>query len=391
MATFPATTSGLILASDVRAVGRDAELRAAIAAGDVVSVRRGVYRTASAVRTEEATPAHDSLRYRSIVHAAAEVLAEPIFTSFSAIALHGLPIFGRWPRDVYVSTPKPTGHRRSGLIAIASARAEPRTTVVDGIRCTSIEYSLIQLCRHATLAAALTAMDAALHVPRFGPAQPLTTLARVRREHARLLPYHGSRRTEAVLARATHLADTPLETVSRLVIEELGFAAPELQHRLWLPELEQEAFLDFFWPEVDAGVEADGVGKYLAGVVGSAAHRAPARERRGSGFAPRPMGERGATATTPANASAAKAAAAAVIKEKDRENAVRRQLKGFDRWNWGETMARSPVDLRLSAMGVPRPRTARTLLGDSDAPAARRIRRSTRASTPAAPPPAPLE
>lgn len=376
MLNFPATTSGLVLVRDVRAAGREAELRAAIASGDLVNVRRGVYRDANAARSEGSAPDRDDRRYAAVVHAAAEVLVDPVFTSFSAIALHELPIFGQWPRDVYVLSGKLTGHRRSGLIAVASARSAPRTTAIGGIRCTTIEYSLLQLCRHATLAAALTAVDAALHVPRYGPARPMTTLARLRREHERLLPYHGSRRAEAVLARATHLADTPLETLSRLVIEELGFAKPELQYRLWLPELKQEAFLDFMWPDVSAGAEADGVGKYLArveGLVGRSnglarsAHHSP---------------QEGRNESDPPNVAStvSKAAATEVIKEKERENAVRRQLRAFDRWNWAEALTRAPVERRLTAMGIPRPRQPRTLLGDQHAPAARRIRRARRAS-----------
>jgi hypothetical protein len=375
MRSFPNTASGLILARDVRAAGQESELRAAVASAEVVCVRRGVYRDAIIVRCEEATPDRDALRYRAEVGAAVEALVAPIFTSFSAIALHGLPIFGRWPGDVYVLSGKATGHRRRGIVAVASLRAAPGTTVVDGIRCTTIEYSLIQLCRHATLAAALTAVDAAVHVPRYGPARGLTTLARLRREHEQRLPYHGSRRTEAVLARATTRADTPLETVSRLVIEELGFAAPEMQHRLWLPDLQQEAFLDFYWPEVGAGAEADGRGKYLSPALAAAARQSGA----GRGRRDEPTrGHRNDRAFQGAAQAASRAAAATVIEEKDRENAIRRQLRAFDRWNWAEALARIPVERRLSAMGIPRPRAPRVLLGQQDAPAARRIRRPRR-------------
>jgi hypothetical protein len=352
----------------VRAVGQAAGLRAAVASGDVVRVRRGVYRDATMARSDEATSERDALRYRADVRAAAEVLVAPTFTSFSAIALHGLPIFGSWPSDVYVLSGNVTGHRRKGLVAVASMRAAPAATAVGGIRCTTVEYSLIQLCRHATLAAALTAVDAAVRVPRFGPTHPLTTIGRLRAEHQRLLPYHGSRRTEAVLTRATTGADTPLETVSRLVIEELGFAAPDLQLRLWLPELKQDAFLDFHWPEVSAGGEADGDGKYLAPALAAVGNQVQ-------------LG-RGRHDDPDAASAAARAAAATVIKEKERENAVRRQLRAFDRWNWAETLGRRPLERRLVAMGVPRPRPPRVLVGDRDTPAARRIRRPRRPAAP---------
>jgi hypothetical protein len=100
------------------------------------------------------------------------------------------------------------------------------------------------------------------------------------------------------------------------------------------------------------GAEADGRGKY----------RGPAPERG----APRPRDESvarstasragadAAAAVAAAAAAAAKRAADAVIAEKDRENAVRRQLAGLDRWDWGEMQRKHPVEARLTALGVPR-------------------------------------
>ncbi len=54
--------------------------------------------------------------------------------------------------------------------------------------------------------------------------------------------------------------------MSRLAFEQLGFEAPEVQHPMWLPELGQQAFLDFYWRSVDAGGEADGRGGKYRGV-----------------------------------------------------------------------------------------------------------------------------
>ena len=199
---------------------------------------------------------------------------------------------------------------------------------------TSVEYSLVQLCRRASLAAALTATDAALHVSRrYDAPPPLTTLDDLRSEHDRLSPYPGSRRTEAVLARATTDADTPLETMSRLVIEEFGFAPPVLQHKLWLPELGRFAFLDFFWPGVRVGAEADGRGKYLGDDVDASVET--------------------------------------VISEKERENAIRRQVRAFTRWDWPEMWRRQPIGERLRQAGVPvvRRPTRLIVLRDASAPA----------------------
>ncbi|MDQ0894610.1 hypothetical protein [Agromyces ramosus] len=327
---FPADAHGLILFANVRDLGRQSELYAAVAAGVIERVRRGVYR-------EVAGPAVDSDPGESFAErhrgAYLATMRSPVFTSYSAAAIFGLPIIGHWPDDVYVMSRDRHGSRRPGVISIARTR-EHNFVAINGCAVTSVEFTLLQMARHAPLVAALTATDAALHVPRFGTGGALTTHELLRAEHERLKPYPGSRRADAVLRRATTLADTPLETGSRLLIEELGFAQPQLQHELWLPELGKRAFLDFYWPEVDAGAEADGRGKY----------RGAASRLRASGG----RDERGAAA-----AAAAGRAADIVIAEKDRENAIRRQVASFDRWDWGEMGRRHPVEQRLRAMGVP--------------------------------------
>lgn len=238
------------------------------------------------------------------------------------------------------------GSRRAGVITIGRTHEVP-VVMLDGCAATSVEFTVLQLARHAPLIDALAAADAALRVPRFGSAVPLTTKERLPAEHERLLPYPRSRRADAVLRRATHLADSVFESGSRLLIEELGFEAPELQHELWLPELGKRAFLDFYWPGVDVGAEADGRGKYRGeGSVGT-------------------RGKQSATAagsSTDAAETAASVAAAVVISEKDRENAIRRQVRGFDRWDWAEFRRKQPVEARLQALGVPRVRRATILI-----------------------------
>ena len=78
-----------------------------------------------------------------------------------------------WPSEVFVVSRGRHGRRRSGVIEVARTR-EVDVIEVDGCIVTSVEFSLLQLARHATLSAALTATDAALRLPRFGGAAPLT-------------------------------------------------------------------------------------------------------------------------------------------------------------------------------------------------------------------------
>lgn len=173
-------------------------------------------------------------------------------------------------------------------------------------------------------AAALVAADAALRHPPYAKRPPLLTPEALMGEHERLRPYRGHARAAAVLCRATPFADGGLESISRLVIEELGFAAPELQHRFWLPGLGEYAWVDFYWPELGIAMEADGHGKYL-------------------------------------DAGSGERAAQRVVREKRREDEIRAQVEQFGRWDWDDAWRVHPLERKLERAGVPRIRPRRRL------------------------------
>ncbi|QTX03637.1 hypothetical protein [Agromyces archimandritae] len=330
------TASDLIRFRDVDALGERHQLYTELERGTIERVRHGVY-----VRRISGPGWHVAAeRYRCRVLAASLVMPDAVFTGFSAAALEGLPIFGAWPREIHLLANDAQGHRRGDLVRIGLPKVvDPGGDVVDGCRTTSIEFTLIQLCRRSTLAAGVVAVDAAVHIDRHGGVPPRTTLSRLRDMHAALLPYAGSRRVEAVLQRAREHSGSVLESVDRLAFEELGFEEPELQHELYLPEFGMSAFLDFYWRSVNVGGEADGRGKYFMTGVD------------------------------------ADSVAAAVIDEKDRENAIRRRLNDFDRWDWSDSLALGPLEARLVRMGVPRirGRSGVRLVPDPKAPAVRGV------------------
>ena len=258
--------------------------------------------------------------YRDRVLAASRRLRRPVFTSWSAAAILGLPIIGDWPREVFVLSRRRSGARAGNVVYVASGDAVPQICV-EGITVTSVEYTLIQLARHARLGAAVVAADAALRqMPFPGQLPPMTSLEAIRGCHEQLLPYHRSSRVQAMLLRATHLSGSPLETVSRLTMEELGFVLPRLQVRIHLRESGENAYLDFHWDGAIGG-EADGDSKYLRD-----ADTAETRAR--------------------------------LVAEKKREDEIRRELRAFTRWGWREAWVAARLERRLLAIGVPRDRPA---------------------------------
>ncbi|BDZ65051.1 hypothetical protein [Agromyces mangrovi Wang et al. 2018] len=312
---FPADDKGIVLARSMREVGQEAELYAAVRRGDLVRIRPGAYRVPTSADMRMSAPERDARRHRLLVQAAAMKLRRPVFTGYSAVAVHGLPIVGKWPDVVEVLVARPTGSRRPGIRYVAT-KTEPPTVTVNGITVVTIEHALVGLARSAPLIAALTATDAALWRPRERGARPKTTMARLLETHEAMLPYRGSRRVGAVFARATDGAESPLETVSRVDFEELGFPQPELQHHMELPELKRDADVDFWWPEHGIAGEADGEGKY----------------RR----------EPGVDATVET-----------VLAEKAREDAIRRRVRAFVRWAWADAWARDPLRTKLEEAGLP--------------------------------------
>ena len=315
---LPADPHGLIAYADALRSGQTRTLYTLNRAGTLHRIWPGVYQDAAAGRGVRSGAETKALNYRRRVLAAARRMRDPVFTSWSAAALLRLPIIGDWPEEVYVLSGSSTGSRRGAIVRVAT-RSEAPEVWVDGVRVTSVEYTIIQLARHARLGAALVAADAALRDMPFSGQQPQTTREKLCALHDELRPYHRSRRVEAVLHRSTHLSGSPLETVSRLTMEELGFAAPVLQERIPL-ESWGDAYLDFYWDD-GIGGESDGDSKYTAGDGGAEA-------------------------------------SGRLLAEKAREDELRRQLNQLARWGWRDAWERRPLERKLLRVGVPRVRLA---------------------------------
>ena len=274
---FPTGEFGFVLAVDVRAVGREAELYAAVRSGTLERVRRGVFRHPP---PSEADPLRRSETRFGISRSCAAGLSmgHAVFTSYSAIALAGLPIVGvaaARRRDVERRERSPPRRRDPH---------RPNRRDLDDLDGRTPDHDdRVQphpFARRAPLATALVATDASSASRRTG-APPLTTLGALRAEHERVLPYQ-SRRVDAVLTgdiRRRHAARDHEPNGHRGV----RFPEPVLQHWRWF-RISVEARTDFFWPDHEVAAEADGRGKYLGnGVLESIdavlAEKTPGRTR----------------------------------------------------------------------------------------------------------------
>jgi hypothetical protein len=179
---------------------------------------------------------------------------------------------------------------------------------------TTVAQTAVDIALIVPFHEAVVTMDSALRPREEG--QPLATREELRAASERMHGVPGSRRAAAATAFATHLAESPLESVSRVRIMEGGFPEPVLQQEFTLSG-GRRALVDFWWPDFGVIGEADGRSKYGGGDDSD-----PESARR------------------------------AVIAEKNRENALRRVSSGFARWEHADVLLPGRLGAILRTAGL---------------------------------------
>ncbi|ROQ38593.1 hypothetical protein EDF46_2233 [Frondihabitans sp. PhB188] len=213
-------------------------------------VRRGVYADGAAWA---ARPARD--RFAALARATALNRRKPlIFSHVTAAVLLGLPLVGPLPSRVDVLMVGASGGRSEpGLLAHRRAVA-PDLADADGLVVTSVAQTLVDVAATSRLGRSLPMLDEAIRREWVTAADLIALLedGPPIRAHARV-----RRAIEWADGRAANAG----ESLSRAVILEAGLAAPDLQREFQLPD-GTNAFVDFYWEEVDLIGEFDGFLKY---------------------------------------------------------------------------------------------------------------------------------
>ncbi|HEY0248467.1 MAG TPA: hypothetical protein VGC45_09415 [Gryllotalpicola sp.] len=310
---------GLEITTD--AFGRASEsaaVRRSLARGAHVRVCPGVY-----AATETWRVMTSDRRFEAFVVGMATTMAPgTVFSHSSAAVLLGLPSLWPWPARVDTTIPPASGGRSTGNVRrFGAALRDDEIREVDGFLVTSPARTVLDIARVAPFAHAVATADAALHRKR-RPA-PLLTLDELAAE----LEFQRGRSRFAKMRRvaefATPLSDSVRESESRVLIFELGFPEPVLQHP-WFDALGHIGDSDFWWPEYGLVGEYDGLSKYLKEEF---------------------LGGR----TT----------AQAVMAEKTREDRIRRLGPRFTRWDTPVLNSRPRFARQLLESGLPQLRPAR--------------------------------
>ena len=310
-------TAQLVLARNLRdrSDTRQQHSRAA-QRGAEVRVARGVY-----VDRAEWEALDGLQRYLLRIRAAAATRERPpVFSHWSAAALHGLSMVGLPPSAIHVSVGRSTGGRSSAsLVAHSLEVADEDVVERDGLLCTSPERTVVDLAAIAPTGAAVALADHLLHerFGRFGGCSHRGSRDALLTAWNRAQPMRGHRRSLDVIEFADGRAESPLESVSRVAMHVAGLPRPELQ-TAFHDAAGLIGYADFAWPEFGLVGEADGDAKYLDPAL------------RGGRSAER-----------------------VVLDEKIREDRLRALGLRVVRWRWPAATTPGALAAALSAAGLP--------------------------------------
>lgn len=282
--------------------------------GRVHRVARGAYLSFDIWRALD-----DREKYVAQIHAVAATRKfRPILSHWSAAALLGLPMIGSWPDTVHVIAGQTAGGRsRNGVVKHSLRLDDADVVEIDGLLVTSAARTVIDIAAIATPMAAVTMVDRALHVDRRGQRPPMTTKAELLDVWERSHPFRAHARTKKVIEFGTTLADSPLESVSRVNMKVIGCPPPQLQSRFY-DYLGFVAETDFDWPSFKLVGESDGAIKYL-----------DEHYRRG------------------------RSAAQVMRDERKRENRLRALKLDVTRWDWSTAISPGVLRAHLRHAGLP--------------------------------------
>jgi hypothetical protein len=199
------------------------------------------------------------------------------------------------------------------------ATGDPAAHVVEfaDARLTNLPRTVAELSLSTSFARAVAATDWAIRSRGGGPA---TTIDEIRAVADALALVRGRARLDRALAFADGRSESAGESWARVLIHQLGFELPELQHEYRLAD-GRVIRTDFRWGSVRLAGEFDGLVKYRAA------------EMRGG-----------------------RSVEQVVIEEKAREDAVRSTGDGMLRLLWADLREPRLLAHRLEAAGVPRVR-----------------------------------
>ncbi|MEQ0563903.1 DUF559 domain-containing protein [Amycolatopsis sp. NEAU-NG30] len=200
--------------------------------------------------------AADSLNLTTLAQAALIHVGPPAALSgATSLALHGLSVCTS--TMIHLSVPPVKRARSKPGLVIHRAEFQPSDVVeLDGLPAFSLDLALADHLCDGDERTAFAALDQAL--------------ARLPEDHRPILRKNvrdrlvdrrdrrGIHRAQMLLALATGQAESPPESILRLIVVEAGFPVPEPQFEITAVDGRRLYVLDMAWPELRIALEYDG-------------------------------------------------------------------------------------------------------------------------------------
>jgi hypothetical protein len=187
--------------------------------------------------------------------AAARACPSGVVSHRSAAALRRIPVLGARPAWPELTVPPDGIGALSGVHLYRATLRPVDVELLDGTPVTAAARTAVDLARHLRFAAGVAALDDVLH-------RRLATLDEIHDVLRACWNWPGIRRAHRVVAAADGRAESPLESVSRLVIARLRLPRPEPQRVITSLDGLILGRGDFYWDEFGVVGEADGRSKY---------------------------------------------------------------------------------------------------------------------------------
>ncbi|WP_155849573.1 hypothetical protein [Arthrobacter sp. H20] len=218
--------------------------------GTLVRVRHGIY-IGDAVWKE--LDRWDRYRVR-VLAVNLSARRPPLFSHESAALIHSVPILGV-PLVVHTQQENGRSSRsRKDIRRHFSSDYTPVKVRLDGLRITSLDYTLLALASESSFASAVVALDDSLRRARTDQVQMRIVAQGLQAAAAR-------RRMNSVLDFSDPASGSPGESASRAYMALFGIRPPELQESF----SDAQGFIartDFYWRDRGLIGELDGLVKY---------------------------------------------------------------------------------------------------------------------------------
>ena len=200
--------------------------------------------------------AADSLNLTTRAQAALLAVGRPAALSgATSLAVHGISVVDE--TSIHVTVPHSRRTRSKPGLTIHHADFRPSDVVeLDGLATFSLDLALADFLCDGDKRTAFAALDEALHglVPDHARALRENVRDRIVDRRDR----RGIHRAVLLLGLATGKADSPAESILRLIVVEAGFPIPEVQYEITTIDGRKLYVLDLAWPSRRIALEYDG-------------------------------------------------------------------------------------------------------------------------------------